>query len=52
MLAKEHNLIVTCGSDFHKLGQEGSGGIICDGVKSEAELKDVLMQRKFEIFMR
>ena len=51
-LAKEHNLIVTCGSDFHKAGQQGAGGIICRDVKDESELKEVLLGGEFEIFMR
>ncbi len=51
-LAEENDLIVTCGSDFHRKGQEGSGGIICDKVKSEAELKNTLLNNKFEIFTR
>ena len=51
-LAKKNNLIVTCGSDFHKKGQEGAGGIICPDVNNEQELKDVLLQSDFEIFMR
>lgn len=51
-LAKNNNLIITCGSDFHKAGQQGSGGIICQDVNSETELKDVLLSGKFEIFLR
>lgn len=51
-LAKEYGLTVTCGSDFHRKGQEGAGGIICDDVKSSAQLRDVLMSGKFRIFMR
>lgn len=51
-LAEQNGLIVTCGSDFHRKGQEGAGGIICDEVKSESELKDVLLGNKFEIFTR
>ncbi len=51
-LAEENGLVVTCGSDFHRKGQEGAGGIICRNVNSEQELCDVLKQNEFEIFMR
>lgn len=51
-LAKEHDLIITCGSDFHKVGQQGTGGIICKDVMDENELKDVLLKGEFEIFTR
>ncbi len=51
-LAKDNGLIITCGSDFHKVGQQGTGGIICRDVDSEEELKKVLFGNDFEIFMR
>lgn len=51
-LAAKHNLIITCGSDFHKLGQQGAGGIICNDVVDENALKEVLLSNEFEIFMR
>lgn len=51
-LAKKYGLIITCGSDFHNLGQEGAGGIICDEIKDEKGLKDILLNNDFEIFMR
>ncbi len=51
-LAKENNLIITCGSDFHTAGQQGAGGIICEDIKDEKELKDVLTKNDFRIFMR
>ncbi|MCH5164264.1 MAG: PHP domain-containing protein [Clostridiales bacterium] len=51
-IAKNNNLIITCGSDFHKKGQEGAGGIICRDVANEHELKTILLNNEFEIFMR
>ena len=51
-LAKTNNLIITCGSDFHKKGQEGAGGIICRNVDNESELKTILLKNEFDIFMR
>ncbi len=51
-LARKNDLIVTCGSDFHRLGQQGAGGIICADVFDEKGLIDVLSRRDFEIFMR
>ena len=51
-LGAKYDLAVTCGSDFHKKGQEGTGGIICGDVSSEQELKDVLLSRNFQIFTR
>lgn len=51
-LAENNGLIVTCGSDFHKKGQEGAGGIICKDVNSDRELKAVLLNNDFEIFTR
>ena len=51
-LAAKNNLIVTCGSDFHKIGGQGAGGIICRDVYNEQELKKILSNNEFEIFMR
>lgn len=51
-LAKKHGLIVTCGSDFHTVGQQGAGGIICGEIRDESELRNVLRSNEFEIFMR
>ena len=51
-LAAENNLLITCGSDYHRLGQQGAGGIICEDVQTEQELKNVLMSNNFEVFIR
>lgn len=51
-LAKNNDLIITCGSDFHTLGQQGAGGIICRDIADEKDLKKVLSANEFEIFMR
>lgn len=50
-LAKKHNIIVTCGSDFHNATQHGNGGIICKDVNDEAELAAVIKNREFEIYI-
>lgn len=51
-LAEENKLIVTCGSDFHMMGQQGAGGIICGDAQNEEELGEILKSNKFEIFTR
>ena len=51
-LAAKYDLVITCGSDFHIRGQQGAGGIVCDDVKDEKDLKKVLSENKFGIFMR
>lgn len=50
-LANRYNLFVTCGSDYH--GKNcGAGGIECSEIYNESELKDILFNRDYKIFMR
>lgn len=48
--AKKNNLLVTCGSDFHSIGDEGCGILLQKPINSNQELVSELRKRRHTLF--
>lgn len=51
-LAEEWGLLISCGSDYHKVGQAGTGGMLFDEIADEKDLAMRLSRGEGEIFLR